>query len=49
MLFRSTSELIGSESRLIEARLSRVLAAADERIALVELRRTLGLPAVAQP
>ena len=44
-----TSELIGSESRLIEARLSRALAAADERIALVELRRALGLPAVAQP
>ena len=44
-----TSELIGSEGRLIEARLSRVLAAADERIALVELRRALGLPAVAQP
>lgn len=44
-----TAELIGSESRLIEMRMCQVLAAADERIALIELRRSLGLPTVAQP
>ncbi len=44
-----TAELIGSESRLLEARMHRVFAAADERLALVELRRALGLPPVDQP
>lgn len=44
-----TAELIGSESRLIEMRLSHTLAAADERIALIELRRAVGLPLIAQP
>lgn len=44
-----TSELIGSESRLIEMRMCQILAAADERIALVELRRALGLLPVNQP
>jgi outer membrane protein TolC len=38
------ADLIGVESRLIEARLRRTVAEADERIALVELRRALGLP-----
>ncbi|MFI4936788.1 MAG: TolC family protein [Caulobacterales bacterium] len=41
-----TAELIGSESRLIEARLRRTVAAADERLALVDLRRALGLSPV---
>jgi outer membrane protein TolC len=44
-----TSELIGAESRLIEMRMFRTLASADERIALVELRRALGLPPTARP
>lgn len=38
-----TAELIGSESRLIEARMRRSVAEADERIALVEHHRALGL------
>lgn len=38
-----TADLIGVESRLIEARMRRAVAAADERIALTELRRALGL------
>jgi outer membrane protein TolC len=38
-----TADLIGAESRLLEARLRRTIAAADERFALVELRRALGL------
>ena len=37
------ADLIGAESRLLEARLRRTAAAADERLALVELRRALGL------
>ena len=44
-----TAELIGSESRLIEMRMCRTLATADERIALIELRRALGLPLLAPP
>jgi outer membrane protein TolC len=43
------AELIGAESRLIEMRMCRTLAAADERISLIELRRSLGLPLVTQP
>lgn len=38
-----TADLIGAESRLIAARLRHTVAAADERTALVELRRALGL------
>ncbi len=38
-----TAELIGVESRLIESRLRQTVAQADERAALVELRRALGL------
>lgn len=38
-----TADVIGAESRLIEARLRRTFAAADERLAIVELRRALGL------
>lgn len=38
-----TADLIGAESRLLEARLRRTVATADERLALVELRRALGL------
>ena len=37
-----TADLIGAESRLIEARLRRTVAAADERLAVVDLRRALG-------
>jgi outer membrane protein TolC len=44
-----TSDLIGSESRLIEARLRRTVAAADERMALVDLRRALGLDPLPTP
>jgi outer membrane protein TolC len=44
-----TADLIGVEGRLIEARMRRAVAAADERIALAELRRALGLPLFAQP
>jgi outer membrane protein len=43
------AELIGTESRLTEMRLGRVLATADERLALVQLRRALGLPFAPQP
>ena len=43
------AELIGSESRLIEMRMCQTLAAADERIALIELRRALGLKLAGQP
>lgn len=39
-----TADLIGVESRLIEARMRRVVAAADERLALAEWRSALGLP-----
>jgi outer membrane protein TolC len=38
-----TADLIGAETRLLEARLRRTFAAVDERLALVELRRALGL------
>lgn len=37
------ADLIGTETRLLEARLRRTMAAADERIALIELRRATGL------
>jgi outer membrane protein len=44
-----TADLIGVEGRLLEARMRRAVAAADERIALAELRRALGLPLFIQP
>lgn len=44
-----TAELIGSESRLIEVRIIHTLASTDERIALIELRRALGLPTAGTP
>ena len=44
-----TADLIGAESRLIETRMRRVVAEADERIALAELRCALGLTPLAQP
>jgi outer membrane protein len=44
-----TADLIGVEGRLIEARMRRAVAEADERIALAELRRALGLPPLAEP
>jgi outer membrane protein TolC len=43
------ADLIGVESRLLEARLRRTIASADERLALVELRRALGLDPLPQP
>ncbi|HVU24934.1 MAG TPA: TolC family protein [Opitutus sp.] len=44
-----TADLIGAESRLIEVRLRRTVAAADERLAVVELRRALGLDPLPSP
>lgn len=41
-----TADVVGAEGRLLEARLRRTIAAADERIAIVELRRALGLPPI---
>lgn len=43
------ADLIGAESRLLEARLRRTMAVADERVALVELRRALGLDPLPPP
>jgi len=43
-----TADLIGAESRLIEARLRRTVAAADERLAVVDLRRALGFDPLPQ-
>lgn len=40
------SELIGAEGRLLEAKLRHTVAEADERSALVDLRRALGLDPV---
>jgi outer membrane protein len=40
------SDLLDAETRLIDAQLRRTVAAADERLALVELRRALGLDPV---
>ena len=42
------ADVIGVEGRLIEARMRRAVAAADERIALADLRRALGLTPLAQ-
>lgn len=44
-----TADVIGAETRLIEARLRRTFAAVDERLALVELRRALGLNPLPTP
>ena len=49
ILFFLTADLIGVESRLIETRMRRAVAVADERIALAELRRALGLAPLGQP
>jgi outer membrane protein len=38
-----TADLIGAEGRLLETRLRHTMAAADERLAVVDLRRALGL------
>ena len=43
------ADLIGVESRLIESRMRRAAASADERIALADLRRALGLTPLSQP
>lgn len=43
------ADLIGVEGRLIEARMRRTIAEADERIALAELHRALGLMPLGQP
>jgi len=43
------ADLIGVESRHVETRLRRTVAEADERLALVELRRALGLTPLPQP
>ena len=43
-----TADLIGAESRLLETRLRRTFASVDERLALVELRRALGLTPLPQ-
>lgn len=43
------SDLISSEARLVDMRLSRTIAAADERSSLVDLRRALGLSFISQP
>lgn len=40
------AELIGAESRLLEAKVRRSAALADERAALCQLRKSLGLPVV---
>lgn len=42
-----TADLIGVEGRLIEARMRRAVAAADERIAVANLRRAVGLEPLA--
>jgi len=44
-----TAELIGVESRLIEIRMRHAFAAADERIAVADYRRALGLPLLSNP
>jgi outer membrane protein len=44
-----TADLIGVESRLIEAQMRHAFAAADERIAIADLRHALGLPILPTP
>jgi outer membrane protein TolC len=41
------SDLIGAETRLLDARLRRTFAEADERIAVAELHRAVGLTPLA--
>jgi len=43
------ADLIGVEGRLIEARMRRAFATADERIAVADYRRALGLPLLSNP
>jgi outer membrane protein len=43
------ADLLGAESRLVEVRLRRTVATADERMALVDLRRALGLEPLPAP
>ncbi len=43
------ADVIGAETRLLEARVRRTLAESDERLALVELRRALGLDPFPRP
>jgi outer membrane protein len=43
------SDLIGVETRLIEARLRHLIAAADERVAVADLRRAVGLMPLPTP
>ena len=44
-----TADLIGAEGRLLDARLRHMIAAADERLAVVDLRRALGLNPLPAP
>jgi outer membrane protein TolC len=44
-----TADLIGAESRLLDARLRRTVAGCDERLAVVDLRRALGVDPLPQP
>jgi outer membrane protein TolC len=44
-----TADLIGAEGRLLDARLRHMIAAADERLAVVDLRRALGLDPLPAP
>jgi len=44
-----SADLIGVESRLLEAQLHRTVAAADERLAVIDLRRALGLEPLPRP
>jgi outer membrane protein TolC len=43
------ADLIGVESRLIETRMRHAFAVADERIAVADYRRALGLPLLSNP
>lgn len=44
-----SADVIGAESRLLEARLRRTFATVEERLALVDLRRALGLTPLPRP
>lgn len=43
------ADVIGAESRLMQSRLRRTFAEADERLAVVELRRAVGLSPLPEP
>ena len=45
----ATADLIGVESRYIEAQMRRTFASSDERIALASYRSALGLPVLSNP